>query len=308
MNNKRGFTLIELLVVIGIISVLMGLLLPAVQMVRASSRRTACANNQRMIGLAMLNYEASKQVLPGWNNQITQDSGQDLSVNWVVTILPQMGNTDIYNFIKAQPSTFIPQTPTIPIMKCASSAAFEEGSMVDYAMNGGTGTEKLDGNYQHKGDGIALDQIGVGSPNRRAYAPARINLDYVSAGDGVSNTILLSERSAAPVRPKYIDDTRIIPRKDRAWDMSEKSPIVILHPWDILTPNVLINNSNDKYRFPNSMHEGRIIVTFADSSVRIMKSAMTEAVYSQLMTSNSAMTSPYVQSLNLPLLDWGQID
>jgi hypothetical protein len=63
-SPRRGLSALELLVVVGIIGVVVGLLLPAVQSVRESAARTQCANNLKQIGLATLCFHDACGCLP----------------------------------------------------------------------------------------------------------------------------------------------------------------------------------------------------------------------------------------------------
>ncbi|QDT67753.1 putative major pilin subunit [Planctomycetes bacterium MalM25] len=99
----RGFTLVELLVVIAIIGILVAILLPAVQAAREAARRNACTNNMKQLGLAALNYESARGVLPpgylgSTNFTLPQsNNGPNQGVGVLVFLLPYMEESAIYD-------------------------------------------------------------------------------------------------------------------------------------------------------------------------------------------------------------------
>jgi len=302
MKNKRGFTLIELLVVVAIIGVLMAILLPAVQMVRESARRTACMNNMYQLGMGAIHYESSKGKLPGYSGLMRQNSGNNLRVDWPVLLMPYTERTDVYDYMQSQPSNFIPVAVPLEIMKCPSADDWIHPAQVDYAMNGGTGTEDIV-THQWKGDGVGLDNIGAGFPG------ASISIDYVSAGDGTSNTILFGERGQAPVRPKYMDVNRLIPPAGTVWTpLNDLFPIAFILPRDCHPGVTICGAGNDyKYRFPNAMHPDSMVLTMCDGSIKVVRQDLEEDLYAQMMTSWSSRTSPRVTAMNLPLYNGGRL-
>lgn len=192
MSRRRAFTLIELLVVIAIIAVLIGLLLPAVQKVRAAAERTNCVNNMKQIGLALHSYQNENGLFPkGITEKIPGYNDPRQWLSWMGRILPWIEQAPLYQDMEIayrlqgnNPDPF--QNPphhafssVIQMFRCPSDdrqyiASYAEGYFVAF-----TGYLGVSGRNLRTWDGVI-------------YWNSKVRITDIS--DGTSNTLLVGER------------------------------------------------------------------------------------------------------------------
>ena len=232
--TRRGFTVVELLVVIGIISILIGLILPAVQAARESARLAQCENNVRQMALACLNHESASRELPGggwgyaWVGDPTLGSGKTQPGGWIFQILPYMEQANIREFTSEasplaarasmlerpiavficpsrplkNPSPFLGQIPF------RNADRPQDTFKSDYAANGGDVPLRSDPGPT---DGLlstlrAFRSAHTGKATGLVYQMSTTRLHEIT--DGLSNTYLIGEKYVQipqPTNPEVRD-------------------------------------------------------------------------------------------------------
>jgi prepilin-type N-terminal cleavage/methylation domain-containing protein/prepilin-type processing-associated H-X9-DG protein len=201
-RSLAAFTLVELLICIAIIGMLAMLLLPAIQSAREASRRAACVNNLRQLGIALQNYESAHKHFPAGR-------GDPLPAvfSTFAYLLPYIEQTSLKGRIvfNQPPTTFTvgatvydgainepAATTSVPVFICPSDSANANipGSIygpTNYAANAGSGTVDL-GNIKtadgvfYTASAIRFKDIADGSSQTAAFS------ERLLGSGGISNS------------------------------------------------------------------------------------------------------------------------
>jgi len=187
-NLRSGFTVVEILVTVAIVTLLMGLILPAVMSARGAARRLECENRLRQFGVALQSFESTHRYLPFGT---TFPDGDVFGTDWVsvqVQLLPYLEQSAAYKSLtdsnRLGPQT-LPMQISLPVFHCPDE---EVKSGINYRTCSGLHAGFFEFPRDNRTGTLAS---GYGSlPGRCSLNPLRVS----EITDGLSNTAAMSER------------------------------------------------------------------------------------------------------------------
>jgi len=300
MRSRRGFTLIELLVVIAIIAILIGLLLPAVQKVRAAAARMKCQSNMKQVALALhMYYDSNNSKLPIPFTTATAAGGHTYyAQNWQMDIFPYIEQSALKsrwnNTLANNEGTnlAIMGTP-IPILKCPSSPGagvetFNQANNTFYGSPANPLYQAGVSDYFCAGNTQAFTPTINGM---MTYQPAATASTFAQTTDGLSNTVLVVEMGGGPVR--YLTKRRIA-SGERAhfhgnWGENNRLSLRKFDEAGTGTGNCVVNCSNVGSNL-YSFHDGGSNAAFGDGSVRMIRESVDSLLLHYLVGRDDGQT------------------
>jgi prepilin-type N-terminal cleavage/methylation domain-containing protein/prepilin-type processing-associated H-X9-DG protein len=276
--SHQGFTLIELLVVISIIALLIGLLLPAVQKVRAAAARMSCGNNLKQIGLAMHDYHDANHAFPSGYaaSGAYFDGATDTSPGWAwgAFLLPNTEQGNLYaqlNLGQGIQSFSAIQT-RVKLYICPSDL-ISSASIPIYDSFGNSICSAAPCSYAACCGGDESDtaaQSGQGV----FYRNSKTRLTDIC--DGTSQTILVGDRAnanALGIWAGALNNGVCVrgpsnPNSENSGASTFPAPCLVLAHSHLNNPDGDTDGSLDNF---SSMHPGGSNILFADGSVRFIR-------------------------------------
>jgi prepilin-type N-terminal cleavage/methylation domain-containing protein len=268
-TRRFGFTLIELLVVLAIISVLIGLLLPAVQKAREAAARLSCKNNLKQIGLALHNFHDRTDAFPpGYATTVTAGVERGPGWGWASYLLHDLeqGNlsrrVDFTQEIGASANAFARLQP-LAVYRCPSDRR------VDTCVTAGRPVEVARANYVAVYGSNADIDTNPGGGNGVFYRNSRTRIADVT--DGLSATFFVGEQCHGHAQSTWVG---AVAGATRSHEM------VLGHCDDDSPNNPASHHAADFF----SMHVAGINMLCGDGSVRSVHSAVPIAVWQGMAT------------------------